>query len=155
MFGAARGSDSALPSGPTTSSVSSHWQSRFQHHLLVAEALTLFNLRLDGIPRECGRGMAQELQGRLVKQRQAPPLEICAGQRLYVLQPYGKRCCLRQRLHRIVGDDATFLRAPMGLETVIAGTACQLSSWLCFHDQGNHIGRHPAGKQVRVSRIRE
>ena len=155
MFGTARVSDSAFPSGPTTPSFSTHWQRRVQLHLLVAEALTLFNLRLDGIPRECGRGMAQELQRGLVKQREASPLEIRAGQCLYVLQPCGKRCGLHQRLHRIVGDDATFLRVPMGLEMVITGAARQLRSWLGLHDQGNHIGRHPAGKQVRVSHIRQ
>ena len=99
--------------------------------------------------------MAQELQGGLVKQREASPLEVRAGQCLYALQPCGKRCGLRQRLHRIVRDDATLLSVPMGLETVIAGAARQLRSWLGLHDQSNHIGRHPAGKQVRVSRIRE
>ncbi len=99
--------------------------------------------------------MAQKLEGGLVKLREAPPVEICAGQRLYALQPCGKRRGLRQRLHRIIRDNTVFLRAPRTLKVIIVGAACQLRPWLRLHDQGNHIGRHPAGKQVRVSRIRE
>ena len=121
----------------------------------MAEALTLFNPRLDGLSRESGRGLAQEMQGGLVKPREAPPLEIRAGQRLYALQPCGKRRGLRQCLHRIVGDDTAFLQESPVLETVIAGTARQLRSRLRLHDQCHHIGRHPAGKEVRVSGVRE
>jgi len=119
--------------------------------VLVTEALTLFDPRLDGLSRESGRGMTQEMQGGLVKPREALPLEIRAGQSLYALQPCGKRCCLRQRLHCIIGDNAAFLKAPMVLETVIAGAARQFRPWLCLHDQRHHIGWHPAGQQVRVS----
>ena len=115
----------------------------------------LFDLCLDGLSGEAARGMTQELQGGQVKSREAPLLEICAGQRLYALQPCGKRGCLRQRLHGIVGDNATFLRAPMVLEPVIAGAACQLRSWRRLHDQRPYIGRHPAGKEICVSGIWE
>jgi hypothetical protein len=99
--------------------------------------------------------MAQELEGGLIKPREAPPLEIRPGQRLYTLQPCGKRRGLRQRLPRIIRDNAAFLRAPSMLKVIIAGTACQLRPWLRLHDQCNHIGRHPAGKQVGVSRVRK
>jgi hypothetical protein len=61
----------------------------------VAETLTLFDLRLDGLSRESARGMAQKLEGELVKPGEAPPLEIRTGQRLYALQPGGKRRGLR------------------------------------------------------------
>ena len=99
--------------------------------------------------------MAQELEGGLIKPREAPPLEIRPGQRLYTLQPCGKRRGLRQRLPRIIRDDPAFLRAPSMLKVVIVGAARQLRPWLRLHDQGNHIGRHPAGKQVGVSRVRK
>ena len=119
----------------------------------MAEVLTLFNSRLDGLSRESGRGLAQEMQGGLVKPREAPPLEIRAGQRLYALQPCSKRRGLRQRLHRIIRDNTVFLRAPKGLKVIIAGAACQLRPWLRLHDQSYHIGRHPTGKQVGVSGV--
>src|SRR5438876_10222137 len=118
----------------TTPTFLTHGQSRLQVPWLMAEVLTLFNPRLDGLSRESGRGLAQEMQGGLVKPREAPPLEIRAGQRLYALQPCGKRRCLRQCLHRIVGDDAMFLGTPMVLKTVIAGATCQLRSGLRLHD---------------------
>jgi hypothetical protein len=41
------------------------------------------------------------------------------------------------------------------LKVVIVGAACQLRPWLRLHDQGNHIGRHPAGQQVGVSGVRQ
>lgn len=123
--------------------------------MLVAAILTLFDRCLDGLSRESARGMAQELEGGLVKPREAPPLEIRAGQRLYVLQPCGKRRGLRQRLPRIIRDHTAFLRAPSMLKVIIAGAACQLRPWLRLHDQGNPIGRHPAGKQVCVSGVRK
>ena len=121
----------------------------------MAEILTLFDRCLDGLSRESARGMAQELEGGLVKPREAPPLEICTGQRLYALQPRGKRRGLRQCLPRIIRDNTAFLRVPRMLKVIIAGTACQLRPWLRLHNQGNHIGRHPAGKQVGVSGVRK
>ena len=99
--------------------------------------------------------MAQELEGGLVQPREAPALEICTGQHLYALQPCGKCRSLRQRLPRIIRDHTAFLRASRMLKGVIAGAACQLRPWLRLHDQGNHIGRHPAGKQVGVSGVRK
>ena len=41
------------------------------------------------------------------------------------------------------------------LKGVIAGAARELRPWLRLHDQGNHIGRHPAGQQVGVSGVRQ
>ena len=46
------------------------------------KSLPLFNPRFDGLSRESGRGLAQEMQGGLVKPRKAPPVEIRAGQSL-------------------------------------------------------------------------
>lgn len=142
-----------LPAHPIVSAFLTHYQSQHSLPGLVAEALTLVDRCLTGLSRESAHGRAQELEGGLVKPREAPPLEICTGQRLYALQPYGKRCGLRQRFHRIIRDNAAFLRAPRMLKVIIAGTACQLRPWLRLHDQGHHIGRHPAGKQVGVSGI--
>ena len=121
----------------------------------MAETLTLFDRCLDGLSRESARGMAQELEGELVKPREPPSLEICTGQRLYALQPCGNRRGVRQRLPRIIREDPAFLRAPSMLKVVIAGAARQLHPWLRLHDQCNHIGRHPAGKQVGVSGVRQ
>ena len=42
----------------------------------------LLGLCMDGITREFGRSMAEDLQDRLVKPRQAPLLQIRTGQRL-------------------------------------------------------------------------
>jgi len=123
--------------------------------VLVTEGLTLFVLRLDGLSRESRRGMAQEMEGGVVKPREAPLVEIRVGQSLYTLQPCGKRRCLRQRLHCIIGDNAAFLKTPMVLETVIASAARQFRPWLCLHNQRHHIGWHPASQQVRVSGIWE
>jgi hypothetical protein len=115
-----------------------------------------FDSRFDRLSGEPSRGIAQDLQGRLVKCRREPSrLESRAGQSIYVLQPCGKRHGLRQCLPRIVGDDAAFLRSPIVLETVTAGAARQLRPWLRLHGQRHHIHRHPASKQVRVSGIRE
>jgi hypothetical protein len=121
----------------------------------VAATLTLFDRCLDRLSRKSARGMAQELEGGLVKPREASSLEVCTDQRLYALQPCGKRRSLRQRLHRIIRDNTVFLRAPSMLKVIIAGAACQLRPWLRLHDQGNHIGRRPTGKQVCVSGVRK
>jgi len=80
--------------------------------------------RFDRLSGESGRGITQDLQGRLVKCRREPSrLESRPGQHLYMLQPSSKRRGLRQCLPRIVGDDAPFLRTPMRLKTVTAGAA--------------------------------
>jgi hypothetical protein len=123
--------------------------------VLMVETLTLFDRRLDGLSRESARGMTQELERELVKPGETPPVEIRTGQRLYALQPCGKRRGLCQRLPRIIRDNPAFLRAPSVLKVVIVGAARQLRPWLRLHDQGNHIGRHPAGQQVGVSRVRQ
>ena len=121
----------------------------------IALSLTSFILRLDGLSRESTRGMAQELEGGMVKPREAPPVEIRAGQSLDSLQPFGEVRGLRQRLHGIVGDDPALLKAPMVLETEIAAAARQFRPGLCLHHQRHHVGWHPASQQVRVSGIRE
>jgi hypothetical protein len=40
------------------------------------------------------------------------------------------------------------------LEAIIPGTARQLEAWLRLHDECPCMGRHPAGKQIRISGIR-
>ena len=51
----------------------------------MAATLTRFDRCLDGLSRESARGMAQELEGGLVKPWEAPPVDICTEQRLYAL----------------------------------------------------------------------
>ena len=67
------------------------YQNRHQLCVLVAATLMRFDRRLDRLSRKSACSLAQELEGGLVKPREAPPLEICTGQRLYALQPCGKR----------------------------------------------------------------
>jgi len=101
-----------------------HLAQKGQCLVFMGKGLTRFDSRFDRLSGESGRGIAQDMQGRLVKCRREPPcLESRPGQHLYMLQPYSKRRGLRQCLPRIVGDDAPFLRSPIMLKTVTAGAA--------------------------------
>ena len=100
----------------------------------VAELLMLFDRRLDGLAGESTVGLAQELEGKLIRPREAPPFDIRIGQGLYALQPCGKRRDLCQRLFRIIRDDTAFLRAPRLLKGIIVGEARQFRPWLRLLD---------------------
>jgi hypothetical protein len=121
----------------------------------MAATLALFDCCLDRLSGQSARGMTQQLEGGLVKPREALRVDICTDQGLYALQPRGKRRGWRQRSRRIERDHPAFSRTPGMLEAVIAGAACQLSPWLRLYDQRNHIGRYPTGKQVGVSGVRK
>jgi hypothetical protein len=95
---------------------------------------------------ESGRGVAQDLQGRLVKPWKAIFAEISPGHCLYMLQP-GSHCrCLRQGSHSVVRNDPMFMVAAMILKMVIAGSARQLSSRVSLHNERGDVGRYPTDK---------
>ena len=66
----------SLPSGMA---LLTHYQNRHQLSVLVAATLTLFDRCLDRLSRESARGLAQELEGELVKPQEAPLLKIRTG----------------------------------------------------------------------------